>query len=124
MGDGSPDPGTADPGTPATEPRQKTRVPLFVTLILAAVVIYCASAGPVLYLVAIAHRNLGRVEWMATAYYTVYRPHLDLCYRQEAYFRYLNWFLLKAGEKERSHAAFKEFWEVQAGYRKPAAPAP
>lgn len=117
MGDGTPDPGTS-------EPRPKTRVPLFVTLILAAIVIYCASAGPVLYLMVVIDRNLVRTEWIAPAYFLVYRPHLDLCYRQEAYFHYLNWFIIKAGAKGGSHAKFKEFWEVEAGYRKPAAPPP
>jgi hypothetical protein len=124
MGDGTPDPGTADPGTPAAGARPKTGIPLFVTLILSALLIYCASAGPVLYLVVLIDRNLWRVEWIMPAYYLVYRPHLDLCYRQEAYFRYLTWFIVKAGAEGGSHAAFKEFWEVQAGYRKPAAPPP
>lgn len=117
MGDSTP-----DPSPPPAEPRQKTRVPLFVTLILAALLLYCASAGPVIYLAVIAHRNLDRGEWIETAYFTVYRPHLDLCYRQEAYFRYLDWFIVKAGGNTRTHAQFKEFWEVAAGYRKPAGP--
>jgi hypothetical protein len=117
MGDGTP-----DPGTPPAEPRQKTRVPLFVTLILTALLLYCASAGPAIYLAVIAHRNVARGDWVERAYFTVYRPHLDLCYRQEGYFRYLDWFIVKAGGNTRTHAQFKEFWEVEAGYRKPAGP--
>ncbi|MBA3700771.1 MAG: hypothetical protein H0W78_18135 [Planctomycetes bacterium] len=70
----------------------------------------------------IAHRSLGQASWIETAYFTIYRPHLDLCYRQEAYFRYLDWFIVKAGGNSRTHVQFKEFWEVEAGYRKQPPP--
>ena len=107
---------TGKDSTSGTSP-QRTRVPLFITLILAAIFIYCASAGPVLYLTVIIDRKFAGPEWLGKVYKTVYRPHLDLCYHQEKYFDYLNWFIFKAGERGSSHSDFKEFWEVEAGYR-------
>lgn len=114
------------PAVPAepTEPGQKVRVSHFVYLILGAILLYCASAGPMIALAVIAHRALNQADWVETAYITVYRPHLDLCYRQEGYFRYINWFIVKAGGVAKTHAEFKDSWEVEGGYRKPAAPAP
>lgn len=107
-----------------TEPAQKVRVSHFVYLILGAILLYCASAGPGIALAVVAHRTLNQAAWVETAYITVYRPHLDLCYRNEGYFRYINWFRVKAGGVAKTHAEFKDSWEVEGGYRKSAVPAP
>lgn len=100
-------------------PTQKIRVSFFVYMILAAILFYVGSAGPAAYLAVVAHRNVNQTEWIETAFYTIYRPHMDLCYRREGYYEYVRWFIVKAGGNSESHAQFKEFWEVQAGYRKP-----
>lgn len=103
----------------SAEPARKVRVSFFITLILSAILIYCASAGPAVYLAVLTFRQFERTEWIETAFYTLYRPHLDLCYRREGYFAYINWFIVKAGGNSRTHAEFKEFWAVQGGYRRP-----
>src|SRR5688572_16805137 len=111
----------APPVAPApAEPAQKVRVSFFVTMILTAILIYCASAGPAIYLAVLTFQQLKDPRWMETAFYTLYRPHLDLCYRREGYFAYINWFIVKAGGNSRTHAEFKEFWAVEGGYRRPA----
>ena len=116
----SPD-STASTGSPA-EPTQKIRVSLFVYLMLAAILLYVGSAGPAAYLAVAAHRHVNQTEWIETTFYTIYRPHLDLCYRRQGYYEYIRWFIVKAGGNSETHAQFKEFWEVEAGYRKPPPP--
>jgi hypothetical protein len=113
--------------TPASTPQSvdaapRVRVSLFVYMILAAIVIYSASAGPAIYVAVIARRNVAQGEWIDRAYFTIFRPHLDLCYRRQSYYEYLRWFIVKAGGNWESHEKFKAFWEVEAGYRKVPAP--
>jgi len=106
--------------TNPSEPQSKIRVSRFVYMIIAAILIYCGSGGPAIYLVMVAHRQLNQPNWIQTTFFIIYRPHLDLCYRQEPYFQYLNWFIVKAGERARTHAEFKEDWAVQGGYKQPS----
>ena len=112
---------TTSTGSPAGA-AQKIRVSFFVYMILAAILLYVGSAGPAAYLAVVAHRNINQTEWLETAFYTIYRPHMDLCYRREGYYEYIRWFIVIAGGNSESHAQFKAFWEVEAGYRKPPPP--
>ncbi len=113
---------TTPPTVPPVEPTQKIRVSFFVYMILAAILLYVGSAGPAAYVAVVSSRSMNRAEWIKTAFYTIYRPHLDLCYRRQGYYEYINWFVVKAGESGQSHAQFKEHWEVEGGYRKAPAP--
>jgi hypothetical protein len=113
---------TPTPPVPPIEPAQKIRVSFFVYMILTAILLYVGSGGPAAYVAVVSYRTMNRAEWIKTAFYTIYRPHLDLCYRRQGYFDYINWFIVKAGGNGESHADFKRHWEVEAGYR--SAPAP
>ena len=111
----SAEPRDPEPTSAATTavPAAKKRHPfmLIVLSLLSAVILYVASAGPLLYLVFRLTPDPTTDARYVHVYYIIYRPHLDLSYRNEAYYRYLFWFGEQAGRTTEPHAIFKRDYQ-------------
>lgn len=84
---------------------------LVVLSLLSAILLYVASAGPLLYLAfRLTPDPLADARYVQI-YYILYRPHLDLCYRSEGYYRYLFWFGGQAGRTIEPHDIFKRDYQ-------------
>ncbi|MBA3700623.1 MAG: hypothetical protein H0W78_17380 [Planctomycetes bacterium] len=108
------EPGQPEPTpTPSTANAAKKRRPflLVVLSLLSAVILYVASAGPLLYLAFRLTPDPAADARYVHFYYIIYRPHLDLCYRSEAYYRYLFWFGAQAGRTIEPHNTFKRDYQ-------------
>lgn len=114
---------TAEPREPEPTSPSATPVPvaqaatkrhpflLVVLSLLSAVILYVASAGPLLYLAFRLTPDPTSDARYVHFYYIVYRPHLDLCYRNEEYYRYLFWFGEQAGRTTEPHDIFKRDYQ-------------
>ncbi len=109
------EPHVAEPTSPSATPAPvaKTRHPflLVVLSLLSAILLYFASAGPLLYLAFRLTPEPTTDARYVHFYYIIYRPHLDLCYRSEAYYRYLFWFGEQAGRTTEPHNIFKRDYQ-------------
>ena len=69
---------------------------------LAGVLIYVLSYGPVLYVLA---RHPGPA-WVSHAMEFVYKPHTELAYHSEGYYKYMCWCV---GANFGTHEVYREF---------------
>jgi hypothetical protein len=95
----------------------RKRVLVFAATVLSAIVLYVVTCGPFLYLVIVLDKKFpSNSTWMRAAYFAAYGPHMDLCYVNEPYFHYINWYSKAASGGSGSYEDFRRSWGEHRGY--------